>query len=119
MERELYHVLTIFKYKFLALSEGIILEVIKKYHNESRVSDRIYIRCLYNILHDEFYIILYIVLTIAELDCCQKPSIDKGQTVQGPKEKGQRDKQRSTKHYTNPTKTGLDMYEYICITERL
>jgi hypothetical protein len=76
MERELYHVLTIFKYKFLALSEGIILEVIKKYHNESRVSDRIYIRCLYNILyflwlHDEFYIILYIVLTIAELDCCQ------------------------------------------------
>jgi hypothetical protein len=79
MERELYHVLTIFKYKFLALSEGIILEVIKKYHNESRVSDRIYIRCLYK----------------------------------------QRDKQRSTKHYTNLTKTGLDMYEYICITERL
>jgi len=30
----------------------------------------------------------------------QKPSIEKGQTQQWPKEKGQKDKQRFTKHYT-------------------
>ena len=30
----------------------------------------------------------------------QNPSIKEGQTTQGPREKGQKDKQRSTKHYT-------------------
>jgi hypothetical protein len=30
----------------------------------------------------------------------QNPQIEEGQTTQWPKEKGQRDKQRSTKHYT-------------------
>jgi hypothetical protein len=42
----------------------------------------------------------------------QNPYIEEGQTTQWPKEKGQKDKQRSTKHYTenlrssntNPTK---------------
>jgi hypothetical protein len=31
----------------------------------------------------------------------QKPSIKEGQTTQWPKEKEQRDKQQSTKHYTD------------------
>ena len=30
----------------------------------------------------------------------QNPQIEEGQTTKWPKEKGQRDKQRSTKHYT-------------------
>ena len=30
----------------------------------------------------------------------QKPSIEEGHTIQWPKEKVQKDKQRSTKHYT-------------------
>jgi hypothetical protein len=30
MEHELYHVLTVFKHTFLAVYEGIILEVIKR-----------------------------------------------------------------------------------------
>ena len=32
------------------------------------------------------------------------PQIQEGQTTQWPKEKGQRDKQRSTKHYTENLK---------------
>ena len=63
-----------------------------------------------------YYKFMYVLKMFEDPRVDKKPQIEERQTTQWPKEKGQKDKQRSTKHYTenkrlsnaNPLKLGVN-----------